>query len=191
MNYLQKYYQKNKKHIKRMNKAYFKEKYALDAKYRAKKKKYFEAYYALNKEDINKSQKKYYKKMYGKNIQFTLKKTVCARIRMALKSQDAKRAYDFNVLIGCSYPTLQKYLRGKFRPGMKWKDHKLDGFHIDHIRPVSSFDLNNAKEQLKCFHYLNTQPLPAKENYRKAGKYLINLEEQNRKLKAKLKEARK
>jgi len=188
--YMREYYELNKKRIKRMNKAYYKEKYALDAKYRKKKQKYFEAYHALNKDKINKKHRQYYNKMYGKNIQFTLKKTVCARIRMALKSQGATRAYSYNVLIGCSFPTLQKYIGKKFRPGMKWKDHTMYGFHIDHIRPVSSFDLNKKSQQLKAFNYLNTQPLPAAENYKKAGKYLEKLEEQNKKLRQKLREVR-
>ena len=187
MNYNKKYYQKNKKRIKRINKAYAREKYALDKKFREKRHKAYAAYYRKNKNKVNKRQRKYYHRKYGKDVQFTLKKTVTARIRMALKAQGATRAYSYNVLIGCSYPTYQRYLRKKFHPGMRWKDHKLIGWQIDHIRPVSSFDLNKCKNQLKAFNYKNTQPLPAKENYKKAAKYVMNLEKQNRKLKEVLK----
>lgn len=45
-------------------------------------------------------------------------------------------------------------------------------WHIDHIKPISKFDLNDENEQKKCFHYTNLQPLWASENIKKSDKYV-------------------
>ena len=46
---------------------------------------------------------------------------------------------------------------------------KLD-YHIDHIIPVSLFNLNDEKDISKCWHYLNLRWLPAKENMSRSNK---------------------
>ena len=38
---------------------------------------------------------------------------------------------------------------------------------IDHIRPCYAFDLTDPKQQKKCFHYSNLQPLFKDDNRRK------------------------
>jgi hypothetical protein len=78
-------------------------------------------------------------------------------------------------LIGCSMETLKAHLEKQFKPGMCWSNHGtgfngkgMQQWHIDHIIPCCKFDLSNPKEQRKCFHYTNLQPLWAKENLQKA-----------------------
>ena len=41
--------------------------------------------------------------------------------------------------------------------------------HIDHIKPVSSFNLDDEEEFLDCCHYTNMQPLLAEINLQKNG----------------------
>jgi hypothetical protein len=69
--------------------------------------------------------------------------------------------------LGCSIDELKKHLESKFLPGMTWKNHTVDGWHIDHIRPLDSFDLSNFEEFKKACHYTNLQPLWAKDNWYK------------------------
>ena len=64
---------------------------------------------------------------------------------------------------------LQCYLEGKFTEGMTWENHGK--WHIDHIKPCCSFNLEDEEEQKKCFHYTNLQPLWATDNLVKSGKY--------------------
>jgi hypothetical protein len=43
-------------------------------------------------------------------------------------------------------------------------------WHIDHIKPCSSFNLEEPHEQMTCFHWSNLQPLWAKDNLRKGAR---------------------
>ena len=75
-------------------------------------------------------------------------------------------------LIGISIKELKPYLESQFKEGMTWENYGFYGWHIDHRVPLSSFDLSNAEEQKKAFHYTNLQPLWAKENLQKHSKML-------------------
>jgi len=47
----------------------------------------------------------------------------------------------------------------------------FDNIHIDHIKPVSKFNLNNTDEFYDCCHYTNLQPLLPIENLKKSNKW--------------------
>ncbi len=133
--------------------------------------KYKKRYYLKTKDKwlkYNKNYKKTYNKKYKKNPKNKLKERLRVRILRALK-QNYKYSSTFQ-LLGCSIEFLKKYLKNKFKPGMTWKNHTVNGWHIDHIIPCCRFDLSKEFEQRKCFHYTNLQPLWAEENWSK-GKY--------------------
>ena len=46
-----------------------------------------------------------------------------------------------------------------------------DNIHIDHIKPVNVFNLNDEEEFLACCHYTNLQPLIAVDNLEKSNKW--------------------
>lgn len=75
-------------------------------------------------------------------------------------------------LIGCSIEELKQHLEKKFQEGMTWSNYGRKGWHIDHIIPISSFDLSNIEEQNMCFHYTNLQPLWQFDNLSKGCKIL-------------------
>lgn len=76
-------------------------------------------------------------------------------------------------LLGCSFGFLKTYLENKFKDGMTWQNHAKFGWHIDHIRPCSSFDFSDPEQQKECFHYTNLQPLWWRENLIKGDKYVV------------------
>lgn len=166
----------NKEKIKQRDKKYRKKnrkKLLLQAaKYRENNREKLRAGYKIykinNKEKVKKRNKIYKQKnrkrlnKYAVNkrktdIQFCLKcrlrQQVCKALRGNSKSKTTLE------LLGCTIQEFKKYLESKFQPGMTWENRGLFGWHIDHIRPCSSFLLEKPSEQRKCFHYTNLQPL--------------------------------
>ena len=60
---------------------------------------------------------------------------------------------------------------------MKWDNYTHDGWHLDHVRPCSSFDFSNKEEVYLCFIWRNLQPLWSLENTAKGDKYTKDDEE--------------
>ena len=111
------------------------------------------------------------------DVNFKLKMILSKRLLQAVKLVDAKKAFKSQKIVGCTIPQWRKHLESQFyahpKKGtqMTWKNHSLRGWHIDHIKPLSSFDLSIPKEQLRAFNYKNTQPLWAEDNLSKGSKY--------------------
>jgi hypothetical protein len=70
-------------------------------------------------------------------------------------------------VLGCSPRELRAHIEAQFLPGMSWDNRGLDGWEIDLIRPISSFDLTDPDQVGLCFHYTNVQPLWRADNQRK------------------------
>ena len=189
-NYDKKYYIKNKEKILlRCKKNYIKNKerilkksreyYKKNKKIINKRKRNYQKLYCLrNKEKILKWAKKarmkrkdkfnkYIRDRLKTDINFKLRKTIRSRIRVALKNN--KNRSKTLELLGVNNITIaKKHLEKLFKSRMSWKNHGK--WHIDHIKPCSSFDLTKPSEQRKCFHYTNLQPLWASENLSKGNR---------------------
>lgn len=103
------------------------------------------------------------------DIQFAIRRRLRASLRDALNRQDATKVFAISKSLGCSFPFFLKYLESKFLPGMHWGNRHL--WHVDHRRPLASFDLTDPVQQLEASHYTNLQPLWARANQSKGGKY--------------------
>lgn len=99
-----------------------------------------------------------------------IKANLRSRIYSAIiKGSKSKKSLE---LLGCSPKEYKTYLELKFTPLMTWNNYGLI-WEIDHIIPCDSFDLTKSEEQVKCFNYLNTQPLLVSENRSKFNKLLF------------------
>lgn len=47
----------------------------------------------------------------------------------------------------------------------------IDNIHLDHIKPVSFFNLDNENDLKECCHYTNFQPLLIEDNLKKLNKW--------------------
>ena len=102
------------------------------------------------------------------DLDFKLKDVLRKRVRNALLG--AAKAETTMSLLGCSVEDLKAHLESQFENGMNWDNHGIHGWHIDHIKPCSSFDLTDPEQQKECFHFSNLQPLWAQENWNKGNK---------------------
>jgi hypothetical protein len=126
------------------------------------------AYYIANKFRINKLGVERATKRYHSDLNFKLRKILRCRLLNALKDETkGGSAIDG---LGCSIEELRDYLESKFKPGMTWENHGLNGWHIDHIQPLVNFDLTNPEQVTIACRYTNLQPLWAKDNLIKADK---------------------
>ena len=73
--------------------------------------------------------------------------------------------------LGCDSEYFMDYIKCKMTPEMNFNN-----IHIDHIKPVSKFDLDNHDEFLKCCHFTNMQPLLATDNLEKSNKWTVENE---------------
>lgn len=150
--------------------------------YRAYTKEYNKAY-RLREEVIarqtayrNSPEYRAYKKAYNKAYQKALYQTTQGRLRIILRSRlcsaikNGYKAGSFVRDLGCTIEQLRAYLEEQFKPGMTWDNWALDGWHIDHIKPLTSFDLTDREQFKKACHYTNLQPLWAEENFSKQDK---------------------
>ena len=74
-------------------------------------------------------------------------------------------------LIGCGYDQLKEHIQIRFKDGMSFDNY--GDWEMDHIIPVSKFDMNNIEDIKKCFHFSNLQPLWKPENRKKYNKILL------------------
>lgn len=128
----------------------------------AKSKKWYEEH----KEHVIKQTIEYNKKRREENIEIRIRDSLRARIRLSLHGKSKNTIK----LLGCSIEELKQHLQSQFTSGMSWDNYGLHGWHIDHIKPCSKFDLLKPSEQRKCFGFSNLQPLWAIDNIRKSNK---------------------
>lgn len=143
----------------------------------AKRKASNDAYYARNVERIRERDRaRYHREPWKiknritaklqKDPIYRLKHTLRVRLNRAItinqKSGSAIRD------LGCSIEDLKTYFELKFQPGMSWENQGQ--WHIDHIVPLSRFDLTDREQFLKACHYSNLQPLWAIDNLTKGNR---------------------
>jgi hypothetical protein len=154
---------------------------------------YNKSYYEINKTDIiahvceyqktpevrearknwvNVENRREYMRIYANerrksDVEFRILGNLRGRVGSAVKLK-AKKAAKTTVLVGCSMDQLLTFLEAEFTEGMTWEN--MGEWHIDHIRPCASFNLEDPEEQKKCFHWTNLQPLWAADNFAKSDR---------------------
>lgn len=75
--------------------------------------------------------------------------------------------------LGCAVPELRSYLESKFQSGMSWENYGYGKgkWNIDHIFPLSAFNLTDPQHLLLACNHLNLQPLWHEDNMSKGDTY--------------------
>ena len=77
-------------------------------------------------------------------------------------------------LLGCTMAEFVQHIESLWSDGMTWANWTRDGWHIDHITPLSAFDLADADQIRAACHYTNLRPLWASENLRKGSRVEVS-----------------
>lgn len=111
---------------------------------------------------------KYYHDVVKNNPQQYLAMALRRRLREALlRYTPGSKVGSFVGDLGCTLGEFRDYIESKFQPGMTWENRGQNGWHLDHIIPLASFNLSDRSEFVKASHFTNYQPLWAVDNYRK------------------------
>ena len=108
----------------------------------------------------------YNKRSYSRrknDVEFKIRKNLRSRVRMAIK-----RYYKSGSAVrdlGCSIPEFKEYIASKFEQGMTWEN--WGEWHLDHIKPLSSFNLSDREQFLEAVHHMNLQPLWVEDHQKK------------------------
>lgn len=113
-----------------------------------------------------------YKRQYHKvksfnDIDYKLRKNLRSRFKSALKLnyKSGSAVQD----LGCSIEKFKLWMEMHWSDGMTWDNY--GEWHIDHSKPLSSFNLKNREELLKACHFTNLKPMWAEENLQKSNKF--------------------
>lgn len=99
------------------------------------------------------------------NIYVAFKGWVRKRLKHAIPE-----GFTWATLFPYSPADVAQHLESKFLPGMGW--HNRSDWHIDHIRPISSFGIDHWDSDAwkACFALENLQPLWATDNIKKGAR---------------------
>lgn len=71
--------------------------------------------------------------------------------------------------LGCTIEQAKRHIEKQFTGGMSWDNHGII-WEIDHIIPLSAFDLSRMDQQLIATHFTNLRPLYKTENRKKGDR---------------------
>lgn len=122
-----------------------------------------------NKDHRSKYVTNYEKKRKKSDPKFKILRNSRIRIYNFLIKENLYKTEKTISLLGCEIDTLKTHLESLFTKDMSWDNYGKDGWHIDHIIPLSS--AKSEEEILKLCHYTNLQPLWAEDNLKKGNRF--------------------
>ena len=123
-------------------------------------------YYAKKKQ--NEILVQAYRKKRKEDVIEKVRNNIVMRIKSIMNSKGIKKDFTYAQLFGCNIEELKIHLENKFKDGMSWDNY--GEWEVDHIKPISSFNLVNIKELFECCNYNNLQPLWKRDNCKKSNK---------------------
>jgi hypothetical protein len=166
--YLKKYKELNKKNLKLKNKEYRDKNSEKIKTWRIENENYFKSYRIDNRENS----RNYVKNRNTVDPIFKFKNNVRRLLLHSFKRgrKNLKKIDKTEIILGCTIEEFVIYISKKFKEGMTLGNH--GEWHIDHVIPLVT--ATTEEEVIKLNHYTNLQPLWAKENFSKGGRYQIN-----------------
>ena len=137
-----------------------------------------------NPDKIKQTSKKYYQTHKCEHNKNTGKCIICnlslyliniqrGQIWRCLKLSTQNKTKSSIEYLGCDADYFKDYIQKKMDIYNQTAEVKMDftNIHIDHIKPISVFNLDDEEEFLDCCNYTNLQPLLSKDNLIKKNKW--------------------
>lgn len=129
-------------------------------------------WHAANKDRQNAYKKRMNAARRRTDIHFKLASNLRGRIIVALKK--SHKSGSAVKMLGCSIEAFRRYIEKQFQPGMTWENWGRGWggareWHLDHVKPLASFDLSDPRQFAEACHFTNLQPLWAKDNLAKGA----------------------
>jgi hypothetical protein len=99
---------------------------------------------------------------------FKLERMLRCRIYMALTSQTQKKQNRTWQYINCSSQFFKNWMEFQLYDGMTLDNYGAF-WHVDHVKPCSSFDLSIPEQIEECFSWKNLRPYRADKNIQKSA----------------------
>jgi hypothetical protein len=171
-----KYYQENKEKIKEKVSRYYQENKekcnARQCEYDEKNKEKVTVYKKTwgQRKEVKERINKRTRKRRKEDPQFRMSGRIRSGVRNSLKRAQTKKKQTSFKYISCSPSFLLERLeRQRIERGLN------EDYHIDHMMPIDSFDLKDAEELRRCWHWSNLQALDPEDNLRKSNKILYDM----------------
>ena len=134
------------------------------------RKKYMDEYREKNIDRIRIVKKTYEKTRKANDPIYKLISNFRTAIYQVLKENNVEKNGHYFEILGYTPEELINHLEKQFKDGMTWDNY--GDFHIDHIIPISSFNIQEIgdEEFMKCWSLSNLQPMWGEENIRKSNK---------------------
>jgi membrane-associated HD superfamily phosphohydrolase len=160
-----KYREKNKKRLDEYTKNWYEEN-------KEHRKQYLKEYREKNIDKIREVKRTYEKHRKDTDPIYKLISNFRTAIYQVLKESNVEKNGHYFEILGYTPEELINHLEKQFKDGMTWDNY--GDFHIDHIIPISSFNIQEIgdEEFMKCWSLSNLQPMWGEENIRKSNKVL-------------------
>ena len=119
-----------------------------------------------NLEKHNHYRNNYDKKRRTEDESFRLACNLRSRVRHALLKQLTHKTSKTEELLGISFEEFKDYIEFLMTSEMTWNN-----IDLDHVRPLSSYDLTDPEQLKEASHFSNIQPLLKEDNRSKGSKY--------------------
>lgn len=104
-----------------------------------------------------------------RDINYKLTCILRSRLNCAIRNKTKSGSAIKN--LGCSIDTFKEYLESQFDEGMSWSNYGRgkNKWNIDHVVPLSAFDLTKKEELIKACNFKNLKPIWSSDNSEKSN----------------------
>jgi len=133
---------------------------------------YIKEYREKNIDRIREVKRTYEKTRKANDPIYKLISNFRTAIYQVLKENDVDKNGHYFEILKYSPEDLISHLEKQFKSDMSWENY--GDWHVDHIKPISSFDINEIgdNEFMECWKLDNLRPLWGEENIRKSNKII-------------------